>query len=158
MSRSSERVTRWRKNTKRKLFESFGSKCCCCGYANIVAMEFHHLDPSTKETYWGKINGRIRSWDYLSLEMAKCVMVCSNCHKEIHYDNKLVPEDAQRFDQQLIKTVYVPEPPVVHKKRIDRYAGVDLKALYKETKNYEALGTKFGVTGAAIKRKLNSLQ
>jgi predicted HNH restriction endonuclease len=53
-----------------------------CGYDKYdEALEFHHLDPSEKET-----GSEIRnlSWARLRLELDKCILVCANCHREIH--------------------------------------------------------------------------
>lgn len=53
-----------------------------CGYDTCMqALEFHHLDPTKKET--------IISSDSITVEQAieeskKCILLCSNCHKELH--------------------------------------------------------------------------
>lgn len=63
-----------------------GGCCTRCGYDRYVgALEFHHLDPMEKEWQLGSRlpNGR---WESLKAELDKCVLVCSNCHKEIHYE------------------------------------------------------------------------
>jgi hypothetical protein len=73
---------RW-KDRKRKAVELFGGKCCICGYnKNLAALEFHHKDPSIKEFSWNKL--RLRNWESVIGELKKCILVCSNCHKEIH--------------------------------------------------------------------------
>lgn len=78
----SDAVVSWRKRTKEKLVEYKGGKCKCCGYDKCVeAMEFHHIDPKEKD--FG-ISGKSWSFEKLKLEVDKCIMVCSNCHKEIH--------------------------------------------------------------------------
>ena len=103
MSKQSEAVKKWRKNTKRKLVAAFGGRCAGCGYSNCVeALEFHHINPDEKETHWGRINGSIISWKRIVTEIQKCVMLCSNCHKEVHAGHREVPADSQRFDETLI--------------------------------------------------------
>lgn len=78
----SQSVVGWRKRTKLKLVEYKGGKCQCCGYNNCIeALEFHHLDPSQKDF---QISGTSRAFETLKQEVDKCIMVCSNCHKEIH--------------------------------------------------------------------------
>ena len=61
-----------------------GGKCQCCGYKNYIgALEFHHVNPEEKDfTFSSK--GYTRSWEKNKEELDKCVIVCSNCHKEIH--------------------------------------------------------------------------
>lgn len=61
-----------------------GGKCCICGYKNYLgALEFHHLDPSTKDFSISK-DGYTRSFDTIKLKLDKCILVCANCHCEIH--------------------------------------------------------------------------
>ena len=47
------------------------------------ALEFHHLDPSQKD-FGISSKGYTRSWDKVKEELDKCILVCSNCHREIH--------------------------------------------------------------------------
>ena len=78
----SEAVIRWRNRVKTKLVEYKGGKCQCCGYNRCIrALEFHHLDPSQKDF---TISGKSKSFETLKNEADKCILVCSNCHKEIH--------------------------------------------------------------------------
>lgn len=72
---------------KLELIEYKGGKCEICGYnKNIAALEFHHKDPSTKKF---NIDGRKLAngkLEELIEEVDKCLLVCSVCHKEIHYE------------------------------------------------------------------------
>ncbi len=78
----SNSVVSWRKRAKAKLVEYKGGKCQCCEYDKCIeAMEFHHLDPIEKDF---TISGKSWSFEKIKQEVDKCVMVCSNCHKEIH--------------------------------------------------------------------------
>ncbi len=64
-----------------------GAKCLVCGYNKCIdALEFHHLDPSVKEFHLGE--GRSYSIDKIREELKKCILVCRNCHTEIHYKMK----------------------------------------------------------------------
>lgn len=61
-----------------------GSKCERCGYDRCVeALEFHHTDP-TKKDFNISSKGHTRSWNRVQAELDKCVMLCANCHREIH--------------------------------------------------------------------------
>ena len=61
-----------------------GGKCSICGYNKYYgALEFHHLDPNEKEFGVGE-KGYTRSWEKVKQELDKCVLLCSNCHKEVH--------------------------------------------------------------------------
>lgn len=79
----------WHQKAKQTLVDLLGGECRCCGYKkSLRALEFHHIDPTKKEI-------RISStgkWEKLIKEIEKCVLVCSNCHKEIHDDLTKCPK------------------------------------------------------------------
>lgn len=59
-----------------------GGKCQCCGYNKcITALEFHHLDPSKKDS---SIRFTTSSKEDILKELLVCILVCANCHREIH--------------------------------------------------------------------------
>jgi len=61
-----------------------GEKCQCCGYDKYIgALEFHHIDPNEKDFSLSH-RGYCYSWDKVKKELDKCILVCSNCHREIH--------------------------------------------------------------------------
>ena len=54
-----------------------------CGYdRSVEALEFHHIDPSQK-TFGIAAKGYTNGWDKMKAELDKCVLLCSNCHKEV---------------------------------------------------------------------------
>lgn len=58
-----------------------GGKCCLCGYNKcLAALDFHHTDPSKKDF---TIASKKKQSD-LEKELKKCILVCRNCHAEIH--------------------------------------------------------------------------
>lgn len=61
-----------------------GGRCQCCNYNRYVgALEFHHLNPDEKD-FGIASKGYTRSWERNKEELDKCVLVCANCHREIH--------------------------------------------------------------------------
>lgn len=103
MTKNTQKVDAYRKRLKLRMVEAFGSKCGVCSYNKCVhALEFHHLDPSQKE--FGFAKRWSRAWAKLVVELQKCVLLCSNCHKEYHAGILKIPENVQRFDEALIKT------------------------------------------------------
>lgn len=61
-----------------------GDKCEICGYDTCArALSFHHLDPKKKE-FGISDKGLTRSWEKIKAELDKCILVCANCHMEIH--------------------------------------------------------------------------
>ena len=72
-----------RRSMKVQAIKLLGGKCSICGYDKCMdALEFHHEDPSIKEFRLG--SGNTMSWKAYKSEALKCILVCSNCHKEIH--------------------------------------------------------------------------
>ena len=83
----SKSVVNWRKDKKRKLIEYKGGKCEVCGYDKCVsALSFHHKDPKEKDF---NISAKSYSYERLKKEVDKCILVCANCHTEIHDKDKI---------------------------------------------------------------------
>ena len=60
-----------------------GGQCAACGYKRcIAALEFHHLSSGEKDPKWKTL--RRCNFDTMKSELDKCILVCSNCHREIH--------------------------------------------------------------------------
>lgn len=81
---SSEAVQRRRDKLKLLSIQYKGSKCAICGYDKCIeALEFHHIDPNKKE-FGIAAKGYTRSFEKIKKELDKCVLLCANCHREIH--------------------------------------------------------------------------
>ena len=77
-------VTKRRRRLKQLAVEHKGGKCFLCGYTRCIwALDFHHIDESQKE-FSLSVRGLTRSWEKIKNELDKCVLVCANCHREIH--------------------------------------------------------------------------
>ena len=80
----SEAVQRKRYKLKHDLIEYKGGKCEICGYDKCdAALEFHHLNPEEKD-FGIAYKGYTRSFKKCKEEVDKCILVCANCHREIH--------------------------------------------------------------------------
>ncbi len=80
-------VAQQRRGRSRKLalISLHGTGCELCGYAkNFSALEFHHTKPQSKEFQLDLRSLSNRKWARILEEAKKCILVCSNCHKEIH--------------------------------------------------------------------------
>lgn len=56
--------------------------CAICGYNKCDnALDFHHANPKDKKF---NVNLRHAKDKNLVEEMQKCILLCSNCHREIH--------------------------------------------------------------------------
>ena len=72
------------RETKRRAVDYKGGKCEKCGYDKcIAALDFHHLDPNEKDPSWASM--KTRSFESIQEEIDKCILLCSNCHREEHY-------------------------------------------------------------------------
>ena len=79
-----EAVQRRRKKVKQMAIDYKGGCCQECGYNKYNgALEFHHLEPSEKDFSLGH-KGYCIAWEKVKLELDKCVLLCSNCHREVH--------------------------------------------------------------------------
>ena len=67
--------------------EDYKSKRQCerCGESDIRCLDLHHRDPSEKEVEIARI-ARAKGWkqERILAELAKCDVVCANCHRKIH--------------------------------------------------------------------------
>jgi transposase-like protein len=78
-----ERVIARRRRVKEILVAEAGGSCVLCGYDRYAgALQFHHLDPSSKR-FGLALNGVARSIARAREEAAKCVLLCGNCHAEV---------------------------------------------------------------------------
>lgn len=72
------------RNRKRKCLNYKGDKCVICGYHKCVgSLSFHHLDPTQKDFRLSRWTGGSFS-EKIKKELDKCVLLCSNCHGEVH--------------------------------------------------------------------------
>jgi len=82
---------RWRLKAKRWVIKYAGGKCQVCQYdkyqGNLV---FHHIGDK-KETVSRMINATV-SWSQILDEINKCVLLCHNCHGEVHAGLAICPE------------------------------------------------------------------
>ena len=134
MSKKSEAVKRWRKNTKQRIIDSMGGKC---------------------------------------------VLVCSNCHKEIHDGVTTLTDSYETFDETYgiykeVKSAYDTEPcPICGGRKLYNHRtcslscaakkaykvdwdSIDLKQLLKEH-SYVYIGELLGVSDVAVRKRAKKL-
>ena len=61
------------------------SGCAICGY-NVcsAALDLHHLNPNEKESNIAAMTSSVITARELLAELAKCSVLCANCHRELH--------------------------------------------------------------------------
>lgn len=62
--------------------EAKASGCCKCPEKEPVCLAFHHLDPNEKD--FSVASQRNANPERVRQEIAKCIVVCHNCHAKIH--------------------------------------------------------------------------
>lgn len=87
--RDAEKYRKWQKKArlerKAKLVAMKGGKCSICGYDRCIkALEFHHKGDKEDKSFSVAANGMLARWEKLVREVKKCILVCANCHREIH--------------------------------------------------------------------------
>lgn len=84
-NRNYNKVKSRRQKLKKQAVEYMGSKCQICGYDKCVwAFDFHHKNPNEKEFEIARY--LTLSWEKIKVELEKCLMLCANCHRELHYE------------------------------------------------------------------------
>lgn len=63
-------------------------KCKLCGYNRCLdALDFHHIDENNKIDNVSTLL-HTTSFEVALNEAKKCILICSNCHRELHSKNK----------------------------------------------------------------------
>lgn len=72
------------KKFKKQVVDYLGGECAVCGIIDDVCIyDVHHLDPSKKEFNIGDPSYSV--FDKIKSELNKCILVCANCHRRIHW-------------------------------------------------------------------------
>jgi len=70
---------------KEKAIKLLGGKCIKCGYSKCIAsLDFHHKNLEDKDKNIKDI--LMRTWLKVEKELKKCILLCSNCHRELHWE------------------------------------------------------------------------
>ena len=62
--------------------------CSQCGEKRIACLDLHHVDPSTKLYTIAVCVSNVVSKQKLLDEIAKCIVLCANCHRCLHYEER----------------------------------------------------------------------
>lgn len=70
-----------KKELKKYAVKIKGGCCVLCGYSKcLAALHFHHFDSFLKKIQISSCS----TLEELEEELDKCVILCSNCHAEVH--------------------------------------------------------------------------
>lgn len=101
MTYNLEATIKHRNKIKTMIVESMGGACQTCGYNKcLAALEIHHINPNEKDFSFNKVRANNTSWEKITKELRKCILLCSNCHREVHYNDLKIPENYSKFDER----------------------------------------------------------
>lgn len=171
-------VTKIRKRRKEAIVNAFGGKCSICGYDKCLnALHFHHIDPNIKTISPTKV---INEWNtekaLETLKNEKCILVCANCHSELHSENydysklRADTRDVISKNCELCGTKFYhytkktkeqkfcsDDCAKISLRKVKRPSYDELKILL-ETNSYVKVGKMFGVSDNAIRKWLKKYE
>jgi hypothetical protein len=164
-------------NQKKVLLECFGGKCIICGYKKYFgALEFHHINPKQKKFTLSRRTKKLGNFSHLTEfinEAHKCVLLCKNCHIEVHNINQEIPENSG-FDEKMFidkisklnKCPFCGETKSISQKTCGQticsskfqyrinWDEIDLVELYKKHGSNVAVGKILNVSDNTIKKRI----
>lgn len=79
------RLQRAHQDTQKYLYQILEERGCLrCGTHDVRVLTFHHRNPAEKEYGLHKMGSF--GWETLQKELAKCDVLCRNCHAIIHWE------------------------------------------------------------------------
>jgi len=128
--RNRTKVKKWLEEFKNTL------SCIKCGENHPACLDFHHRDPSNKEYTISYMLAGTFSLEKLKKEIEKCDVLCSNCHRKLHYDEVTT----NRYNKWILKqdnskTILEKKENVINKTK-------QVNKRFKE--NAKQMGEKFG--------------
>ena len=73
----------YRIKTKERSIQYKGGMCKLCGYnKSHRGLTFHHINPEGK--LFDLADNIFKPWSEIQIELDKCILLCMNCHIELH--------------------------------------------------------------------------
>lgn len=138
---------------KLKMIEYKGGKCELCGYnKNISALDFHHIDPTTKRF---TLSDTRHSWEETRKELDKCILVCANCHRELH-NPQSTPENLNTLIEKHNFNVEIKKKQT--KKNKYKFTLEEVNQKRKECKDWNEVAKFYDISLATLKRHRKELE
>ena len=185
-SKQAQHIKNWRHNTKNKILQIYSSKCGICNYNKCKdSLALHHLNPKEKEFTFSKIRANPKPWSLIFKELKKCILLCHNCHNEVHYQKKHIPLEAiekRNFtDEQNLNLIKKPKLEVVknaclicnkQKSIKKKFCSIDCSNKSKgkvkwdlidlvnelQTKSRTQIAKELGISETAVRKRLKKLK
>lgn len=84
---STERRINNRESGRALMAEAHATGCVVCGETDSVVLDFHHLKPLGRQKQSERVSALVSRGKPLKTvraEIAKCVVICANCHRRLH--------------------------------------------------------------------------
>lgn len=65
-----------------------GMKCATCPESHRACLDFHHISVDSKDEGIADLVGGHASKQRILAEIAKCIVLCANCHRKLHSEEK----------------------------------------------------------------------
>lgn len=69
--------------------------CAFCGETHPACLTFHHREPRNGEKPVSRLAAEGYSRKRIQEEMDKCVVICENCHRKLHWNEGHPQDDLQ---------------------------------------------------------------
>lgn len=181
MLNGSDRVKRWRRDTKSRIIMIMGGCCQICSYNKTqTALELHHIDPSKKELSFGSIRANPKKWNEIFNELLKCILLCANCHREIHDGTAALPENYVKPDEAFRNYRSVPIKrdlcPICNKEKLESKRVCSSQCAFKsrckvdwdkidlydllivQNKSYCDIGRQLKISDNAVRKRAKKLK
>lgn len=149
-------VIKCRKQNREDILYIHGNKCNICGYNKYNgALEFHHLDKNEKDFDVSSRN--ISSFERGLEESKKCILLCSNCHKEVHAGiiDVILKTSYDENAEKIIRSVRAQRQEQCNQKKYKvEHPSRDTLKFMVRNKTFVECEKIFGVSAAAIKKWL----
>lgn len=89
-----KKASEQRKLVTKQFAEYKSTKFCTkCGETHAAALDFHHVihEEDNMKVHYLVANGY--HWKRIMKEVAKCIVLCSNCHRKVHHEERLSRSD-----------------------------------------------------------------
>jgi hypothetical protein len=83
IKKNKKRNKEWYREYKKTL------KCCECGENHPACLDFHHMDPTKKEIEISSFINNTYSINTIMEEIEKCMVLCANCHRKLHHNERI---------------------------------------------------------------------
>ena len=90
-----ETLREWRKYARIRLGKIVDERlikgCMDCGETHLAVLQFHHREGEPYDKRYRSVRRMVthcRPQDAIIKELAKCDVLCANCHLKRHYDAK----------------------------------------------------------------------